>query len=303
MREAAASAIILRALRLTTCMFFIGTALSLHTGWAAASEADEAAAAKAPGADRQATELEVPGAGVAGTDMGERAVVRLSTLRWPPYTGHDLPEGGAASSVVRAAFAAQGYVVDVRFWPWNRAIAKARYGDEEIAAYFPGYHCRHDPQGDFLRSDAIGATPLGFAEHKRAPQSWETLSDLSDKRIGTVLGYAHTAEFDQRVEAGGQRVITSSNDIANLLKLADRQIHFAAIDRFVMAYVMATDEALEPHRDTLRFHERPLGETPLYLCFRNDEAGQVLRDVFNSGLKSIDAEALLLDYVAQLVKQ
>jgi polar amino acid transport system substrate-binding protein len=296
MREAAASAIILRAIRLTIYTLFIAMALSLHTGLAGASEPGPTDV-EAPASDTQAPESQVP-----EMDLGERPVIRLSTLHWPPYTGDDLPEGGAASSVVRAAFAAQGYEIDVRFWPWNRAIAKARYGDERIAAYFPGYHCRHDPQGDFLRSDAIGATPLGFAEHKDAPQSWETLSDLSDKRIGTVLGYAHTEDFDRRVETGDQRVITSSDDIANLLKLADRQIHFAAIDRFVMAYVMATDQALEPHRDALRFHERPLGETPLYLCFRNDEAGQTLREAFNLGLTTINAETLLLDYVERLVK-
>lgn len=236
-------------------------------------------------------------------DESARQAINISTLNWPPYTADHLPQGGAATAVVRAALATQGYGVEVRFWPWKRAIAKARYGDEDIVAYFPGYHCRHDPNGDFLRSDALGATPLGFAEHADAPHDWETLDDLTGKRIGTVVGYANTEAFDQRVEAGIQRVITSSDDVSNLTKLANQEIDLAAIDRFVMAYTLSTSGKLRPYRDALRFNDHLLGETDLYLCFRNDAEGEALRDMFNAGLKEIDAEKLLTDYVERLVAQ
>ncbi len=292
MREPATSAILSQGFRIAIAAAFFGTVASALVGWGGASAANWGAE---NGAVDAAPETVAP-------EDSELETVRLATLRWPPYTSDVLPEEGAATSVVRAAFATQHHDVEVQFWPWNRAIAKARDGDERIIAYFPGYHCRHDPRGDFIRSDAVGATPLGFAEHTQAPQNWKTLEDLTDKRVGTVLGYAHTEEFDQRIDEGIQRVITSSNDIANLLKLADRQIHFAAIDRFVMAYVLSTEEALQPHRDALRFHDRPLGQTALYLCFRNDATGQELRRIFNAGLQEIDAEALLLDYVNRLVK-
>ncbi|RDD63851.1 substrate-binding periplasmic protein [Ferruginivarius sediminum] len=231
------------------------------------------------------------------------SVIRLSTLNWPPYTNRDLPEGGASSAIVRAIFAKAGYPVEIRFWPWNRAIAKAKSGAQDVVAYFPGYHCHHDPNSDFIASDPMGTAPLGFAEHVMATHAWGDLDDLARLRIGTVVGYANTKKFDARARNGDLRIIKSHNDKVNLLKLLQRQIDYAVIDKYVMQYLLKTDATLRQHRDSLRFDKKELELKDLYLCFRNDEKGRALRRTFNRGLKTIEAEDMLQTYVEKLVQE
>jgi polar amino acid transport system substrate-binding protein len=234
--------------------------------------------------------------------LADRPEVAVATLPWPPYTGVDLPYGGAVTMVVRAAFAQQGYRVRVAVWPWKRAIAKAKSGSEGMVAYFPGYHCHHDPQSDFLRSDAMGASPLGLAEHRGDPESWESLADLADKRVGTVVGYANTEAFDRRVAQGRQPVITAEDDAANLHKLLDRRIDYAVVDKYVLAYLKKTDPRLRRTPNAIRFDERRLEMKRLYICFRNDATGRRLRAVFNAGLAKLNAQAMLDRYIERMVK-
>jgi polar amino acid transport system substrate-binding protein len=228
--------------------------------------------------------------------------VHVATLNWPPYTTPDLPRGGAATAVVRAAFAQMGLEVTVRFWPWKRAIAKAKTPDNAVVAYFPGYHCHHDPQSDFVASDPIGFSPLGFAEHVDAPQSWQALEDLAGKRIGTVVGYANTDSFDRKVAAGELRAIPTSDDATNLLRLVARRIDLAVVDRFVLAYLLKTDARLRAHADSLRFDARSLEDKGLHLCFRNDAVGRRLLTLFDRGLDKLNPQGLLDRYVERMVE-
>jgi polar amino acid transport system substrate-binding protein len=245
----------------------------------------------------------VSGDAKANTTGESEAVLRVATLNWPPYTSRSLPKDGAVSAVVRAAFAEAGHEVRIRFWPWNRAIAKAKSGAQEIVAYFPGYHCHHDQNSDFIPSDPMGTAPLGFAEHTDTDHSWHTLDDLSDLRIGTVVGYANTPAFDDRVEKGEIRVITSSDDATNLYKLLKKQIDYAAVDKYVMQYLLKTNPKLRKNRHSLQFDENILDLKNLYLCFRDDETGRRLRRTFNQGLAQIEAHSILKSYLGQLVRE
>jgi len=49
-------------------------------------------------------------------------VVRLATLEWAPYTSESARHDGATTEVVRRAFEAMGYQLEVVFYPWERAI-------------------------------------------------------------------------------------------------------------------------------------------------------------------------------------
>lgn len=234
---------------------------------------------------------------------GDGAVdVEVATLNWPPYTARKLPRGGAVTAVVRAAFAQQDLDVAVRFWPWKRAIAKAKAVDNAVVAYFPGYHCHHDPKSEFVRSQPLGASPLGFAEHRQAQHSWNDLDDLRGKRIGTVVGYANTQEFDRRVARGELRVIPSSSDATNLRRLLDRRIDYAVVDKFVLAYLKKTHPELRGRAHEILFDARPLENKSLYLCFRDDDRGNRLRRIFDRGLNKLDPQGMLDRYVERMVK-
>lgn len=235
---------------------------------------------------------------LAGSPQAQERTVHVSTLDWPPYTGSELPRGGATTEVVRRAFEKAGHQIEVAYRPWKRAIDMALKGADDVIAYFPGYHCRH--QEGFVASEPIGSGPLGFAQHAEAPIVWDTVDSLGDQqlKIGTVLGYANTDEFDAKVGTGWIIAIPSPDDITNLKKLARKRIDAVAIDKFVLEYLKATEPSLEGSRQNLQFNERPLEDKTLYMCFRDDEDGRAMLREFNAGLEQVNPDEIAEEYFA-----
>jgi polar amino acid transport system substrate-binding protein len=227
----------------------------------------------------------------AATDQ----TVEVTTLEWPPYTGPDLPKSGATSEVVTEAFKKVGLDTKINFLPWKRAIAMAKE-DKQAIAYYPGYHCHH-VEG-FVPSDPIGNGPLGFAENVSSPITWKNLDDIGEQKlkIGTVLGYANTDEFDEKAGTGWIRAVPAPDDLTNLKKLMRSRIDAAVIDKLVMSYLLATQPSLKGGKDSIEFNAKPLEEKQLFLCFRNTDEGLALRDKFNEGLAQINADKIVDEY-------
>jgi polar amino acid transport system substrate-binding protein len=243
------------------------------------------------------------GLSIAAPGLAQDKMAHISTLDWPPYTGSELPSGGATTEVVRQAFEKAGYKTDVAYRPWKRAIDMAKDGKDGVIAYFPGYHCRH--QEGFVASEPIGNGPLGFAENKDAPITWDSLDSIGEQqlKIGTVLGYANTDEFDQKVGTGWILAVPSNDDITNLKKLARKRIDAAVIDKFVLEYLKATDPSLKSSRKDLQFNARPLEDKTLFLCLRDDEAGRAMMADFNAGLAQVSADKIVENYFATAFSQ
>lgn len=227
--------------------------------------------------------------------MAEPIIV--STLEWPPYTSSKLPKGGATTEVIRQAFAAIDQELGVEYLPWKRAISAAKT-KPTVVAYFPGYHCRH-VEG-FVASEPIGNGPLGFAENSLAPVTWKSIDDLGEQKlkVGTVLGYTNTDEFDKKAGTGWVRAIPAADDVTNLRKLSRQRIDLAVIDKLVLSYFLATDSSLLEAAELLRFNPRALENKTLYLCFNDDEAGRAMRDKFNIGLAQVNSGQIVDDYFA-----
>ena len=81
-------------------------------------------------------------------------LIKLSSLDWPPYTGPSLADKGATAAVVKAAFEAAGYKVQIDFFPWERAVFLARDPSSGYAGYFPEYYST-DGEKDFLFSPPV----------------------------------------------------------------------------------------------------------------------------------------------------
>ncbi|KAA3629041.1 MAG: ABC transporter [Proteobacteria bacterium] len=226
--------------------------------------------------------------------------VVLSTLEWPPFASSRLHDFGATGRIITEAFAARGYEVRFSFNPWPVSVDMARTGADHVVAYFPGYHCRH--RENFLESDPVGSSPLGFAERVDAPISWRTLDDLGEQqlKIGTVFGYTNTEEFDRRVGIGWIRAIPSENDADNLRRLLRGRIDAAVIDKHVFRYLVATEERLAQAVDELQFNDHPITEARFYVCFYGDAEGVSMRDVFNAGLATLDIDKRLAEYMNNL---
>lgn len=227
--------------------------------------------------------------------VASEKTVEVTTLEWPPYTGPLLPKSGATSEVITEAFKKVDLDTKIVFLPWKRAIAMAKE-DKEAIAYYPGYHCHH-VEG-FVPSNPIGNGPLGFAENVNAPIKWKNLDDIGEQKlkIGTVLGYANTDEFDEKAGTGWIRAVPAPDDLTNLKKLMRGRIDAAVIDKLVMSYLLATEPSLKGGTKLIEFNPKPLEEKQLFLCFRKTDRGLALRDKFNKGLAQIDVDKIVDDY-------
>jgi polar amino acid transport system substrate-binding protein len=221
----------------------------------------------------------------------ESRVIRLTSLEWPPYTGPALRRQGATTAVVRAAFAAMGYGIEVEFYPWSRAVASIRQ-DSEFVGYFPEYMSPEIARG-FLMSDPIGSGPLGFAELADKPVHWENLDDLARYRIGVVQDYVNTEEFDKRVREGKLTTDSTLDDAHNLLKLAAGRVTLAVVDKRVFEYLLRNDARLKRVASRLHFNSHLLEDKQLYICFRRSPEGERARNILNAGLRKIDIPAVM----------
>ena len=228
---------------------------------------------------------------------GDRVVV-LTSLEWPPYCGASLPGGGVTTRVVRAAFEEAGYRVEIRFLPWQRAMDQARE-NPDVAAIFPEYGSG-PVDADFLSSDVIGTSSVGFVEVIGRAVDWETLEDLSRYRLGTVKGYLNTEDFDRMAARGVLQIDSSVSDLLNLRKVMAGRVDLAVVDVNVFRYLAREDPALSRERHRLRVNPRLLGVNTMHVHFRRGQAGERLLRDFNRGLGRIDVEGMQRRYLDEV---
>lgn len=218
-------------------------------------------------------------------------IVRLSSLEWPPYTGPELAGGGKNIALISRAFAAKGYQLEVGFYPWRRAVLLAK----ESKAYdgvVPEYFTEAGAE-DFLFSDPFDETELVLVFREADPIDWNRIEDLAEYSVGVVNGYVNTSEFDDLIDRGVLKVSGAIDDATNLLKLIRGRVQVVVIDKAVFQYLIQTDTRLKAAVKNLVVHPKELSLSKLYICFKNNERGALLRNVFNEGLKLLGDEVQL----------
>lgn len=233
---------------------------------------------------------------LAGTAAAQDKTVFLASLDWPPYTMESLPHG-ASEQVARKAFAAMGYTLVTEFFPWQRAVLMGRT-DHRFVGYYPEY--QSTALKDCVFSAPMGESPLGLLERKDAHLKGKSLDDLKGTPIGVVSGYVNTPEFDSRVQLGQQMVEATTDDTSNMRKVLGGRIPAAVIDKNVMDYLLATQPLLKGHGDVLEFDPAPMAVKTLHVCFRNDEDGKKMAEIFNQGLRHIDVKAIMASYLSRI---
>ncbi len=207
------------------------------------------------------------------------AQVNLATVHYPPFYSDELPEGGPLTALIRAAFAHEGYGVNVEQLPWARAYKWASEGryDGLFSAWY-----RPEREELFVFSAPLPANEVVFFKRKGEDIRFKSLADLLPYRIGVVRGYANPPEFDS-LSLKLQKV---TSDEQNLRKLAQSHIDLALIDRYVARFLMASNA---PHLITrLEWIEPPIQVEAQYVMF-SKKAPEHLRllEAFNRGLANI----------------
>jgi len=215
---------------------------------------------------------------------------KVSSLDWPPFSGKDLPEGGVGIAVLRAALKAEAIGLDVRFFPWTRAIQSAK--NPSYAGFYPVWP--EDVQRGFSSSQVFFKSPVGFVEPVTRPLVWNNLRDLEGKTIGTVQDYGNTPEFMRLVQDGVIKTEIVLDDLTNIRKVAGGRIDAAFIDLHNLAYYLKHDARdLAPR---VQANSTVIDDKFLVFAvnanFTNDQAVEIL----NRGLSKIDSEQIINDY-------
>ena len=224
----------------------------------------------------------------------KRPVVRLASLEWPPYSTNSLPEQGMTSAVIRAAFAAVGYDVQIDIYPWSRTVRLGEDGASGYAGYFPRYY-NEATASKTVYSPSVGEGPLGFVENIAHPVTWNTLDDLRGLTIGIVKDYANTEEFDRRVAAGELQVAETMSDRSNVLKIGYARQDLAVVDPNVLNYLIRHDQDVDQIADEIRMNGHLLEIKQLYVAFNLDNVA--LAEIFRQGLARIDVRQTELEYM------
>lgn len=106
----------------------------------------------------------------------ENKTVRFAIGDWEPYTSRqDNPEFKVAETIVRAAFANQGYQVELDYFPWSRAYKYAESGAYDGS--FP-WMMTPERQTIFLYSKPFFTQHIVFFYHKSSQFDWHSVEDL-----------------------------------------------------------------------------------------------------------------------------
>jgi len=225
-------------------------------------------------------------------------ILRLASLEWLPYVGADLDQEGWSTFVADTAARQFGYRAKPDYFPWTRAMQLGAR-DPQYAGYFPAYYTEERARTCHF-SAPIGSSTVGLVYLKSAPLQWASLQDLGALRIGVVAGFSNGTAFDAMARDGKLKVDASPNDMLNLRKLLARRVDTVVIDKLVLRYLMAAEPSIARERDQFVFHDKPLAELPLHVCFQRSLEGLRLQQAFNSALQSLSLRKMEADYFHKL---
>lgn len=216
---------------------------------------------------------------------------RFTSLEWPPFSGKNLPEGGAGIAVLRAALAAEGIELVVEYYPWTRAMLTAR--DAQYAGVYPAWP--EDVRAGFSSSAVLFRSPVGFVEHKSRPLVWLKLEDLAGKKIGVVQDYGNTADFMRLVNNKTLQTEVVVNDLINVRKVAAKRIDAAFIDLNNLSYYLKYDA--KNLADQVQANPRVIGTKDLVIAINDKFSDKTVNATVSRGLSKIDPDKIIRDYM------
>lgn len=215
--------------------------------------------------------------------------IRLANGEWSPYLSPALPEHGPVSALVSAAFATQGIRVEYVFMPWRRGYEEARDGrlDGTIV-----WSRTEERQRDFLFSDPVGSLRTMLFHRRDTPFDWHDIDDLTDLRIGGVIGYSYAVEQAER--DGRIRIDRIADPANNYRKLMAGRLDLVAEDEAVGMTLLKELGLTEQ----ITFHPTPLKHVSYHvLISRRSGRGDELLAAFNQGLATLRARQQLRQFI------
>lgn len=204
--------------------------------------------------------------------------VRLVAVDYPPYNSEHSLEGGSMDNLAKRAFAAVDYQVRIDFRPWARALIELRKGEYDgILALWPDAILAEH----LIASEPLFYSNLGFFVRSDTPVSFNTLQELSGRKVGVTRGYRYT----QEILSSGIVMEEAVHDLSNLRKLAARRFDLVLLEQQV------GEQLIEKHPELqgkLTWQGQIIEQIPLYIGFVPAKSGEPdWAKLFARGLRTL----------------
>ncbi|MEQ8390044.1 MAG: transporter substrate-binding domain-containing protein [Thalassospira sp.] len=226
--------------------------------------------------------MATPSARADNPSRPAKPVINLVTLDWPPYTGANLPDGGLLAHVVTAALDQVDINHTIEVYPWKRAVLDT-LRENGFEAIFPLYD-NPERRRQFLLSDPIGISPLGFVHMPSTKFSWKNLTDLNRYAVGYVTGYGYEPRLRAMLENKSMNSFGMRDDETLLRQLIAGYVDVAVIDHNVARYLLHNSPGLRDAEYRVVYNPHLVIEQTIHVGFPPSSQGLRNQNAFNNGL-------------------
>lgn len=207
---------------------------------------------------------------------------------WPPFLDPSQAKQGVATEIAQAAFATQGYHVELKFMPWQRAIDGVSHGEFDILI---GTWKTPEREGFLEFSEPYAVNDLKFIKRKGDSFEFTDLNSLSGKKIGIVRGYGYSEAF---LQANNFKREETPTLISNLLKLVNKRIDLTLEDELDARNIISKEQP--ELLDAIEFVSPPISSNGLHVSagLKNPKHAAIIA-AFNKGFAIIKANGQLAE--------
>ncbi|MFZ6049796.1 substrate-binding periplasmic protein [Pseudomonas sp. CR3202] len=202
---------------------------------------------------------------------------------YPPFADPTHPAQGICLQIVRAAFASQGYTVDMRFVPWARALSGVKSGEYDI---LPNAWWTQERAAFLLFSEPYLKNEIKFIKRKGDPFEYDGLGSLTGKTVGIVKGYGYGDEFLNATNFARPEV---SQVLQNVKKLVRGRLDLTLEDEFVARWIIKNNAP--DLMQKIEFTHNGLSSQQMHVASSlKNPRHKAIVDAFNKGLATIKAD-------------
>ncbi|WP_428247426.1 substrate-binding periplasmic protein [Ferrovibrio sp.] len=222
--------------------------------------------------------------------------LRLATgTDYAPFADPKLPEGGALTELVRAAFKASGRETTLTHTSWNRALEETKLGRYDVA--LPYVPSPERAESFFFSSVLFNIDSYVLSSSDRDAAAKAIGPGMPGPRACLPLGWTPQPVLRGLLETGvAQRIDTAA--AASCLKMiqADR-IDFFIVSKPVAWHLMRGEEL---PRQLFRFSDQPVARSSLHLMVARSRIGaESLLMEFEQGLEQIRKNGIASDILGR----
>lgn len=199
---------------------------------------------------------------------------------WPPFLDPNQPNKGLIAEIATAAYATQGYELEIIFVPWARAITGVKNASYDLLL---GTWITEERTQYLMFSDPYLNNSLKIIKKKGNTFEYAGLESLKEKSIGVVRGYGYGDDF---LNATHFRQPKARSFISNARKLVAGRIDLTIEDEIVAKAIIAKEDP-----DLLKeieFSKVDYATNTLHItCGLANARHEEFIDAFNKGLIEI----------------